>query len=101
MTKELEALERIGKNKYQTTVANITGFERITISVKQDNKKDYQIIEKALKDKEKKDKALEIIRKKLVNVYDLLNSHTLEEYNLHNCQLTQEDYDLLKEVLDL
>ena len=54
MNKEgLEALERIGKRKYQTTVANITGFERITISVKQDNKKDYQTIEKELKEYEK------------------------------------------------
>lgn len=45
-------------------------------------------------------KAFEIIKKKMVNVEWLLNTENVEEYNesLYN-DLTQEEYDLLKEVL--
>ena len=47
-------------------------------------------------------KALEIIEKKNVCIHDLKKSKTLNEYN--GCreweeQLTQEEFDLLKEVL--
>lgn len=52
-------------------------------------------------------KALEIIKEKRVDTYFLMQTDTLEEYNksLHTCswfpsyELTQEEYDLLKEVL--
>ena len=48
-------------------------------------------------------KALEIIKKKKVEVFLLTNiARTLEDYNNcapENLQLTQEEYDLLKEVL--
>lgn len=67
----LEALKTIGNKKYTTTVADITGFERITISVKQDNKKEYQAIEQALK-------ALEIISK----AYGDYANHIISEYEL-------------------
>jgi len=50
-------------------------------------------------------KALEIIKKKRVNVYELVQSRNYVEYNNIfdeneiECFLTQEDYNLLKEVL--
>ena len=55
----------------------------------------FEIIEKALK-------ALEIIKKKEVNVFVLLHSGNLKIYNdivEDNRKLTQEKYDLLKEAL--
>ena len=53
-------------------------------------------IEKALK-------ALEVIKGKSVNVMYFRGSDTLEEYNRHHAtwhKLTQDEYDLLKEVLE-
>ena len=51
---------------------------------------------------EKVKKAIEIMRNKKVNIF-LLLLHKLEDYNLLVCkayQLTQQEYDLLKEVLE-
>ena len=55
---------------------------------------------------EKSLKALEIIKKKTINIPAIVIGHrTLEEYNLDAWdfwdipELTQEEYDLLKEVL--
>ena len=56
---------------------------------------------------EKELKALEIIKKKTVNMISLLSSigwHNPSHYNDSvgcpiGCELTQEEYDLLKEVL--
>lgn len=48
-------------------------------------------------------KALEIIKEKEVNVYDFKEYESKYEYNKHTKakfqELTQEEYDLLKEVL--
>lgn len=47
-------------------------------------------------------KALEIIKVKTVNVMYFKGSDTLEEYNNHHAtwhKLTQEEFDLLEEVL--
>ena len=48
-------------------------------------------------------KALEIIKEKEVNVYDFKEYESKYEYNKHTeeefQELTQEEYDLLKEVL--
>lgn len=55
----------------------------------------FELIEKSLK-------ALEIIKKKKVDVWFILISNSVEDYNLNSgCKypLTQEQYDLLKEVL--
>lgn len=55
-----------------------------------------------LKKAENKLKALEIIKEKEVNVFIFLHSGDLETYNdivEDNRKLTQEEYDLLKEVL--
>lgn len=77
MSKELESLNKI---------AYSYGYDE-----------NIKIIEKSLK-------ALDIIKKKEVNVFVLLHSGNLKIYNDYCCynekeQLTQEEYDLLKEVL--
>lgn len=64
-------------------------------------------LEHHLKLAEKELKALEIIKKKKVNMISLLSSiewHNPSHYNDSvgcpiGCELTQEEYDLLKEVL--
>ena len=49
---------------------------------------------------DKRIKALEIIKKKKVNVRFLISCKTLKEYNdVISDHLTQEEYDLLMEVL--
>ena len=102
MSKGLEALQRINEN---VTVVTYENFDE-----------DISIIEKELKDKEeletmysncvingaKQKKALEIIKEKRVNIDYLRDCKTLEDYNnilIEKLQLTQEEYDLLKEVL--
>jgi len=75
MSKGLEALKEICGYYYQSP--------------------QYKLIEKELK-------ALEIIKTKKVNVMIFLGCDNLEEYNKHPLTwnyLTQEEYDLLKEVL--
>ena len=54
---------------------------------------------------EKELKALEIIKDKFVNVAIFMGCDSLEEYNKHPLtmrkgRLTQEEYELLKEVLE-
>ena len=109
MSKELEALERIRKARY------FVDFE-LNANVGEDYKEELDIIETALKENielkkcidligdietnNKKLKALEIIKEKKVYPSFLLNTKNLEEYNKEVIQkLTQEEYDLLKEVL--
>ncbi len=77
MSKGLEALEKVN---HPTCEADIECFD---------------IIEKSLK-------ALEIIKEKIVLVDVLFDTDTLEDYNDFKSkqeQLTQEEYDLLKEVM--
>ena len=85
MSKELEALERL----------YCAGRLDLDYVLNGKQNQDYKIIEKALK-------ALEIIKNKEVNVFVLLHSGNLKIYNdivEDNRKLTQEKYDLLKEVL--
>ena len=82
MSKELEALERI-ENEYSIGEAVFY-------------KEDFKQVRKSLK-------ALEIIKEKLVDVFKLYNCKTVEEYNqaqYRDCMLTQEYFNLLKEVLE-
>ena len=58
-------------------------------------------IHSALTQAEKEHKALEIFKNKLVNVVELALAEDLDHYNLevlNEMELTQEEYDLLKEV---
>lgn len=92
MSKGLEALE---KAKKRTGLPLNKEFAPVTID-------ELDIIEKELKDKEKKDKAIEIIKDKRVQVGDLLYSSCLEAYNSGRdkvYRLFQEEYELLKEVM--
>ena len=80
MSKGLEAFDNIKDEMLEWT----EGYEE-----------DLDIVEKELK-------ALEIIKNKKVNVIILMGCDTIEEYNKHPLtwnKLTQEEYELLKEVL--
>lgn len=84
----LEALKNIEKE-----IEDFEGFDENTYY--QMDRTRFQIIENKLK-------ALEIIKEKNVNVPKLRNSSNLEEYNrcfVDAYILTQEEYDLLKEIL--
>lgn len=79
----LNVLQKIAKRNTEFLV------EKIIIDIS------YKFLENALK-------ALEIIKEKEVNVFIFLHSGDLETYNdmvEDNRKLTQEEYDLLKEVL--
>lgn len=87
MSKELEALESIKQAHY------FVDFE-LDVKVSEDYKKELDIIEKSLK-------ALEIIKNKELNIY-FIKRLSLEDFNFqcrYDQQLTQEEYDLLKEVV--
>ena len=77
-------------------------------------KEQYKTIEKELKERKQllkenlvlsiKEKALEIIKEKKVNVGDFVRCKSVEDYNEYCCYgkeetLTQKEYDLLIEVL--
>ena len=125
MSKELEALEEIKNHKIKVDVNikydNGNETQHRFETIKDMFPKQFAIIETALKDHEKitggdfhiepinvhienqkKIKALEIIKEKEVDVFIFLHSGDLETYNdivEDNRKLTQEEYDLLKEVL--
>ena len=96
MSKVSEALENLAYIKEQLPFYDSMGFELII------DESDFETIEKALK-------ALKIIRKKRVNFYrlfDCFREGGLEKYNgyldmlyLPECHLSEEQFDLLKEVL--
>ena len=91
MNKELEALERL-KNH---TISYVGSDYKVSTDSREEQIKDLELIEKELK-------ALEIIKEKEVNVFIFLHSGDLETYNNmveDNRKLTQEEFDLLKEVL--
>lgn len=84
MTKELEALERLHR-------------EYNCMNDHSEDHKDFALIEQALK-------ALEVINEKGVEVVMVKTCPRVEGYNewhsQYKCmQLTQEEYELLKEVL--
>lgn len=58
------------------------------------DKEDYNVVEKGIK-------ALKIIKEKWVNIETIKTSKCLEDYNTTLCfhDLTQDEFDLLKEVL--
>lgn len=97
MSKGLEALERIGQCYVNSESKDLMFTDEYG--------DDYDIIEKELK-------VLEIIKNKRVDVFELLlgisNSvyrNPLERYNSYvegsfNTELTPQEFDLLKEVLE-
>ena len=93
MSKELELFEQIIKSYTETFNMAIH------------RPKDTIVKWEGVEEIEKSLKALEIIKKKKVNVELLHICISLEEYNMEilpygNMPLTQEEYDLLKEILN-
>ena len=92
MTKELSPLEALNR------ICEHLDLDDEYFYLKNGEKADYKVIEKSLK-------ALEIIKQKEVDIHDLLISKTVEQYNSYThwlgCKgnLTEEEYNLLKEVL--
>ena len=120
MNKELSPLEALKELKYQVAgleaathdvppqrttylVRDMGLFEIIETALKELDFKRMVIVDFLTGNDEKKLKALEIIKEKKVNIRGL-SRLTLEEYNENRRshkeeQLTQEEFDLLKEVL--
>lgn len=125
MSKELEALEKVRNCLYPFASDNQKAFDVIENALN-DNHFYHHIIDKICKylsidnsshrdlveteneilntilENENKLKALKIIKEKEVNVFIFLHSGDLETYNdmvEENRKLTQEECDLLKEVL--
>ena len=96
MNKVLKALEDLAYMKEQLPFYDSMGFDSNI------DESDFEAIETALK-------ALEIIREQRVDFYKLFacfREGGLEKYNIYldmlylpECHLTQEKFDLLKEVL--
>ena len=89
MSKELEALKRIRREAGTPYFSSLYDIDMW--------REDFRTIEKNLK-------ALEIIKNKHTDIHSLIISKTLGQYNnfyvgLSIQLLTQEEYDLLKEVL--
>ena len=81
----LEALNVLARN-----------VESLEIDTFYECKGAYQTLEKSLK-------ALEIIKKKTVDIWLIQNKKTLKQYNSmvdESRQLTEEEFNLLKEVLE-
>lgn len=109
MSKELEALEKIVDTYYidnmdkeiSIVATALKDYEmEHTLRIRLENANFELLREK--QENEKKLKALEIIKKKEVNIFVLLHSGNLKIYNdivEDNRKLTQEKYDLLKKVL--
>lgn len=114
MNKELEVL-RIIENfniNYEATVKYDEGPGKTYKykTIKDMFSDEFALIEAAIKEnfkmklviiaQEKETKALEIIKKKKVNVRFLISCKTLKEYNdVISDHLTQEEYDIVKEIL--
>lgn len=89
-------------------LTTLKAFENIIVDLaphlKNANAEEIKIVETALKDTEKYKKALEIIKTKKVDVALLFYVNNADMYNrakqfYNHHKLTQEEYELLKEVL--
>ena len=112
MSKELEALDRLFnsnlnnyeyRKEYDLIETALKVYEKIKLEYSEIKIYHYDLLkenERLHNQKAKKLKAFEIIKDKRVNADWLLETENVEEYNesLYN-DLTQEEFDLLKEVL--
>lgn len=115
MSKELTPLEAL--KRHRKSIVDLLDNGSILPELHYVFMQELNIIETALKkldeaencvftskeDVKKELKALEIIKDKEVNVFIFLHSGDLETYNdmvEENRKLTQEEYDLLKEVFN-
>ena len=124
MSKELTPLDALEEIKHTTDLYRpneLNGYKE-ELDIIETALKDYQVLKnkydvleteycdqqrsmlKYDEVKDKKFKAFEIIKEKNVNVFYLKNANSVEEYNIgldlpKIWQLTQEEFDLLEEVL--
>ena len=98
----LEALERL-----KTAPSFMGGTVEYQACTKSETLllQDYEIVKQALLKSEKEHKALEIIKEKEVNMQVFNQCEDVETYNKvyikqKDRQLTQEEFSLLKEVLE-
>ena len=108
MNKDLEVIKSFqNKRTFDVTYDNGTQKHYETKTIGELFHNEINKIEAELKDAKKYKKAVEIIKKKRVDTYFLMQTDTLEEYNksLHTCswfpsyELTEQEYNLLKEIL--
>ena len=106
MSKELEALEKLNHTICLNSPVikwSIDEYDHIDCKDEKEFVKCYQVIEKALIQKAKQGKILDILKKKEVDIDWLKVSDSICKYNFgftYEHQLTQEEYDLLKEWLN-
>lgn len=103
MSKGLEAFVRLEHNtkRYKGRKEDL---DTIFQELKEYEKKKNHAIEVVEEFFNKELKALEIIKEKRVNIGDFIRTRNVEQYNDYlayndNEKLTQEEYDLLKEVM--
>ena len=108
MKQPLEALERLGGKTedykvVKTALKELEDIKSGKIRFSVESGENYVAVPNYQYERDlKKLEALEIIKEKRVNVHLLILSNSLEKYNykiLPYRKLTQEEYDLLKEVL--
>ena len=108
MSKELEALEKINHTiclNSPTIKWGIDTYDHIDCKDEKEFVKCYNIIEQALIQKDKQKKILDILKKKCVSKGYIQWTANYKEYNeltdgTNISELTQEEYDLLKEWLN-
>lgn len=123
MSKELEALQDLSKlvfiyggiEQYKIIEDALKRLEEIDTKTIPNMKEHYEMLKeernilrnqraRLYKEKEKKDTALKIIKEKKVNIEWLMDTENVEEYNENHFDvyedLTKEEYNLLKEVLE-
>ncbi len=95
MIKGFEALKTLKWAAEQVCGEFAVSSEDLRRGIFEEDAEAVEIIQRELK-------ALEIINKKGVNIWELRYSYSVNEYNIckgdTNKSLTQEEYDLLKEV---
>ena len=108
MSKELEALEKLNHTiclNSPTIKWRIATYEHIDCKDDKEFVKCYNIIRKALIQKAKQDKILDILKKKTISHFYIQWTKNYKDYNefcdgTDYAELTQEEYDLLKEWLN-
>ena len=108
MSKELEALEKINHTiclNSPTIKWGIDTYDHIDCKDEKEFVKCYNIIEQALIQKAKQDKILDILKKKTISNFYIQWTKNYKDYNefcdgTDYAELTQEEYDLLKEWLN-
>lgn len=110
MSKELEALEKLGEIEICYDIDDLTKTKYVKHS--REYGKSYRCVENALQAYEKEHQALEIIKKKNIRTDEIKRCSNAEDYNDLVCELnienndcfdddlTEQEFNLLKETLE-